>query len=221
MSENKLKHAAVIFDLDGTLADTLKDLADATNWALEQLHQPIHPLEKYRYFVGSGRTELCNRALPADRQDLLEDCCRLMSEYYGKHCFDYTQLYPGITELVKKLRLAGLKVAVLSNKPHEFVVQTINLLFPDFHFDLLYGDRPNVPRKPDPAGALAIAKEFSLPPERIAYVGDTSIDMDTANRAGMFAIGVSWGFREREELMEHHARVIVDTMDELYHSIAG
>jgi phosphoglycolate phosphatase len=215
------KHAAVIFDLDGTLADTLQDLADATNYALEKLHLPAHPLDKFRYFVGSGRTELCRRALPADRSDLMDDCSRFFSEYYTDHCFDYTKPYPGVAEVLKKLRQSGVKIAVLSNKPHEFVLQTLNMLFPDFHFDLLYGDRPEVPRKPDPAGALLIAKEFGVSSDRIAYVGDTSIDMDTANRAGMFAIGVSWGFRDRQELLDHHARIIVDTMDELYHSIVG
>jgi phosphoglycolate phosphatase len=215
------KYVAVIFDLDGTLADTLRDLADATNYALEKLQLPTHPLDAYRYFVGSGRMELCRKALPADRQDLLEDCRRLFSEYYTQHCFDYTKLYPGIADMLHRLKQSGLKIAVLSNKPHEFVSQTLELLLPDFQFDLLSGDRPEIPRKPDPTGAIMIAKEFGLQPGKIAYVGDTSIDMDTANRAGMFAIGVSWGFRDRQELIEHHASVIVDTMEELYRAIVG
>jgi phosphoglycolate phosphatase len=218
---NNSNYIAAIFDLDGTLADTLQDLADATNWALEQLDQPTHPLEKYRYMVGSGRTELMSRALPAEREDLLDESIRLMSEYYGRHCFDTTKLYPGIVELLRKLQADGLKVAVLSNKPHEFVVQTLERLFPDFKFDAQYGDREDVPRKPDPTGVLRIAKEFDIEPKDIAYVGDTSIDMDTANGAGMFAIGVSWGFRDRQELIDHGAKVIVDTAEELYRAITG
>jgi len=213
--------AAVVFDLDGTLADTLQDLADATNWGLSQLGFPVHPLPSYRYMVGAGRTELCRRALPVDRQDLVEKLATMMTDYYAKHCFDTTRPYPGIIELLRKLAGDGIKLAVLSNKPQSFVELTMKTLFGDFHFDQVLGDGPELPRKPDPSGALLIAKRLGIATDRFAYVGDTSIDMETANRAGMYAIGVSWGFRERQELMDSGAKVIVITCDELYEVIVG
>jgi phosphoglycolate phosphatase len=216
-----MKFDAAIFDLDGTLADTLEDLADATNWGLKKLGLPTHPVVDYRYFVGSGRTELCRRVLPKDKSDLLEKTIEYMSEYYQKHCFDKTKVYPGVAEMLKKLSAKGIKLAVLSNKPHDFVLLTMKKLFAGFNFDLLFGDRDGIPRKPDPAGAIEIAKELKISPARIAYVGDTSIDMQTANRAGMYAIGVSWGFRDRPELIESGSKIIVDTADELYNVIAG
>jgi phosphoglycolate phosphatase len=216
-----MKYDAAIFDLDGTLADSLDDLADATNWGLVQLGMPMHHVTDYRYLVGEGRTELCRRALPADRQDLLEKLISLMSQRYEKHCFDKTRLYPGIAPMLRKLADLGIKLAVLSNKPHEFVILTMAKLFPDFKFDMLAGDRDGVPRKPDPTGAIEISNGFGIPPTRIAYVGDTKVDMETANRAGMFAIGVSWGFRDRDELIESGSKIIVDTADELFQVIAG
>ncbi len=215
-----VKFLAVIFDLDGTLADTLEDLANATNWALEQLGLPTHGIEEYRYLVGSGRTELCRRAIPAERQDLLDQTIQLMTQYYADHCFDTTRLYPGIADAVKSLSARGLKIAVLSNKPHDFVGVTINRLFGDFKFDILQGDADHLPRKPDPTGALQIARKLQVDPNRIAYVGDTCIDMETANRAGMYAIGVLWGFRDRKELEESGARIVVQTAQELYQAIA-
>jgi phosphoglycolate phosphatase len=212
----KLKYPAVIFDLDGTLADTLKDLADATNWALAQFNLPPHPLESYRYLVGEGRTQLCRKALPPDRQDLTDEIARLMTEYYGKHCFDYTRPYPGIVAMLTKLSALGVKLTVLSNKPQNFVELTMKKLFGEFHFEVVLGDKPDLPRKPDPAGAILIAQQLELAPEKIAYVGDTSTDMQTATRAGMPAVGVSWGFRDRKELLEHGAKIIVDTPEELF-----
>jgi phosphoglycolate phosphatase len=214
-NSNPVKYPAVIFDLDGTLADTLKDLADATNWALAQFNLPPHPLESYRYLVGEGRTQLCRKALPQDRQDLTDELARLMTEYYSQHCFDYSRPYPGIPELLERLTARGVRLTVLSNKPQPFVELTMKKLFGEFHFDIVMGDTPDMPRKPDPSGAILIAQRLGLSPEKIAYVGDTSIDMQTANRAGMPAVGVTWGFRDRQELAEYGAKFIVDSPDEL------
>jgi len=214
---NHVKYPGVIFDLDGTLADTLQDLADATNWGLTQLGQPTHTLNDYRYLVGAGRRELCKLALPADRHDLIDTLSELMTDYYAKHCFDTTRPYPGIADLLKKLSGRGVRLTVLSNKPQPFVELTMQRLFGEFTFDAVMGDRDGLPRKPDPTGALMIANELKLPPEKIAYVGDTRIDMQTANRAGMTAIGVTWGFRDRKELEENGADIIVNTPHELYH----
>ncbi|MFA5864951.1 MAG: HAD family hydrolase [Phycisphaerae bacterium] len=216
-----IRYPAVIFDLDGTLADTLKDLADATNWGLAKLGQPQHRLDNYRYLVGTGRTELCRKALPENRQDLVEQLIVLMTDYYAKHCFDTTLPYPGIEDLLNNLSAQNIKLAVLSNKPQNFVELTLERLFGRFRFSAVVGDCDDKPRKPDPTGALSIAKALKLPPQQIAYVGDTSTDMQTANRAKMFAIGVSWGFRERQELIDHGANVIVDTPDALYRVLTG
>lgn len=215
------RFAAVIFDLDGTLADTLQDLADATNWGLTQLKQPPHPVASYKLLVGAGRTELCRRALAADRQDLVPELATLMSDYYGKHCFDFTRPYPGIPDLLDRLAVRGIQLAILSNKPQNFVELTMDTLFRGRTFAAVVGDVDGMPRKPDPAGALRIAQALRIPPADIAYVGDTSIDMETANRAGMYAIGVSWGFRERDELIGSGARVVVDTAEDLYREING
>ncbi|NLE30001.1 MAG: HAD family hydrolase [Phycisphaerae bacterium] len=216
-----MKYQAAIFDLDGTLINSLDDLADATNWGLTQLGLPTHAVMDYRYLVGAGRTELCRRALPADKQALLETLISLMTKHYSEHYFDKTRPYPGITEMLEKLAHTGIKLAILSNKPHDFVLLTMKHLFPKFHFDLIYGDRDDIPRKPDPTGAINIAKELGVSPAQTAYVGDTSIDMETANRAQMYAIGVSWGFREKAELIESGSKVIVDTPDELFQVITG
>ncbi len=215
------RFSAVIFDLDGTLADTLQDLADATNWGLVQLNQPVHPLQNYRYLVGAGRRELCRLALREENRNLIDQLENLMTDYYAKHCFDATRPYAGIAEMLEKLSKQGVRLTVLTNKPQDFAELTIKTLFGDFQFDMVLGDTPELPRKPDPAGAKFIAEKLGLSREQIAYVGDTSIDMQTANRAGMYAIGVTWGFRDRQELEEHGARSIIDCPDELLPLIIG
>jgi phosphoglycolate phosphatase len=218
-NSSPIKYPAVIFDLDGTLADTIKDLADATNWGLARLNLPPHPVERYKLMVGAGRTELCRRAAGPDHQDKVGQLAQLMTQYYGEHCFDFTRPYPGIMELLRKLSARSIRLAVLSNKPQPFVQLTMEKLFGEFSFAAVVGDLEGMPRKPDPAGAILIAQKLRLDPAQIAYVGDTAIDMETANRAGMYAVGVSWGFRERKELVQAGAKVIVDTPQDLYQTL--
>ena len=205
----KQKFAAVLFDLDGTLADTLADLANATNWALAKLDCPTHPIEAYRYKVGDGARQLCARALPADKQQLVDDTVRLMRERYDKHCFELTQLYPSIPELVAELAKRGYKLAVLSNKPDDFTKRMVAHYFKPSPFDAVRGQLPNLPLKPDPTVALQIAAELEVPPREWLYLGDTNTDMRTAHAAGMFPVGVLWGFRDREELVESGAQHLV------------
>jgi phosphoglycolate phosphatase len=200
---------AVLFDLDGTLADSLADLANATNWALAQLGCPVHPPKSYRYFVGDGARELCARALPPDKQNLTDQTLRLMREHYDAHCFDLTKLYPGIPELISALADRRLKLAVLSNKPDVFTKRMITHYFNPSPFDIVRGQLPNVPLKPDPTAALQIAQELGIPPAQWLYLGDTDTDMHTATSAGMHAVGVLWGFRKREELVKSGAEHIV------------
>jgi phosphoglycolate phosphatase len=206
---------AILFDLDGTLADSLTDLANATNWALAHLGCATHPPERYRYFVGDGARALCARALPADKQDLVEEALRLMRERYDAHCFDMTQLYPGIPELISALNERRLKLAVLSNKPDVFTKRMIAHYFNPSPFAVVRGQLPDVPLKPDPTAARQIAQELGVPPAQWLYLGDTNTDMRTARAAGMHAIGVLWGFRDGKELVESGADHIVAQPEEV------
>ena len=206
---------AVLFDLDGTLADSLADLANATNWALTQLGCPSHPVESYRYKVGDGARQLCARALPADKQGLQDEVLRLMRQRYDQHCFDLTTLYTGIPELISTLGQRGLKLAVLSNKPDDFTKRMIAHYFQTSPFAIVRGQLPDVPLKPDPTAAHQIAQELGIPPLDWLYLGDTNTDMRTARAAGMRAVGVLWGFRGREELIESGAEHILAKPDEV------
>jgi len=203
----------LIFDLDGTLLDTLKDLAASTNYVLRAHGFPEHPLEDYNYLVGQGARHLIEHALPAEARDkkrvdkLLEE----FSAYYGTHWDVHTRPYPGVPEMLQKLKSMKRPVGILSNKPHAFTVMCVEKLLPDFPFSIVMGHKEPFPRKPDPAAAWHIAEQWGLKPADIMFCGDTSIDMTTADRAGMFAVGVTWGFRPREELLEHGARELAET----------
>src|SRR5579859_3597638 len=200
---------AVLFDLDGTLADSLADLANATNWALAELGCRTHSVESYRFRVGDGARELCARALPADKQGLVDEAVRRMRQHYDQHCFDMTKLYAGIPELILGLSERHYSLAVFSNKPDDFTKRMIAHYFKTSPFSIVRGQLPNVPLKPDPTAALQIAQELGIPPAHWLYLGDTNTDMRTARGAGMEAVGVLWGFRDRAELVESGATHIV------------
>jgi len=200
---------AVLFDLDGTLADTLADLANAVNWALQQVGCPPCPVDSYRYKVGDGAREMCERALPADKRKLTDQILRLMRQRYDQHCFDLTRLYPGIAEFVATLTQRHLKLAVLSNKPDDFTKRVVAHYFNPSPFAIVRGQLPNVPLKPDPTAALQIAQTLGIPPAYWFYLGDTNTDMNTARAAGMHPIGVLWGFRDRAELIESGAEHVI------------
>lgn len=217
----KPKIAAVLFDLDGTLADTLSDLANATNFALTQLGCPRHPIEKYRCMVGDGARTLCMRALPPDKQDRVEEAVRWMRQHYEAHCFDKTRLYSGIPELVAALGARGYKLAVLSNKPDDFTKRMIAHYFQPSPFDIVCGQLPDVPLKPDPTAALQIAEKLKVPPTQWLYLGDTNTDMRTARAAGMRGVGALWGFRERNEFVESGAEFLVATPAEVLCLLEG
>ena len=204
-----------MFDLDGTLTDSLADLANATNHALTAVGCPVHPTAAYRTLVGDGARVLCERALPSDRLDLVDRALSLMRAHYAQHWSDETRPYAGIVELLAELQRRGLKLAVLSNKPDHFTKQLIAHYFPETKFDAIHGHRESVPLKPDPTAALQIAAELDVPPEQWLYLGDTNTDMQTARAAGMYAVGVLWGFREREELESAGAQRIIDQPSDL------
>lgn len=213
-----MKYKAIIFDLDGTLLDTLEDLANSMNQVLKSQGLPIHETEKYKQFVGSGMYNLALRALPLDKRDesFIKHCQNLMQEEYKKRWADTTKPYEGIPELLDRLTTLGCKKAVLSNKPHEFTQLIVKKLLERWSFDAVFGERPGIPRKPNPAGALEIAKLLDIPPKEFIYMGDSGIDMNTAKSAGMYAVGVLWGFRDAAELMENGADLIIKTPIELF-----
>ncbi|KPK76203.1 MAG: hypothetical protein AMJ79_07650 [Phycisphaerae bacterium SM23_30] len=201
---------AIIFDLDGTLIDTLRDIALSVNQALEKFNLPIHPVDSYRLKVGNGAWMTISRSLGDDKQHLIDKVLELQRNYYDEHCFDHTRPYPGIPEMLRDLKKNHFRSAVLSNKPDHFTKRLVNHFFAAHLFDFIRGQLPDVPLKPDPAAALAIADQFGAAPERIVYLGDTAVDMLTARAAGMFAIGAAWGFRDCSELVNNGCQTIID-----------
>ena len=207
-----MKYQAVLFDLDGTLLDTLQDLADAMNSVLRRFGFASHPLEAYKYFVGDGMATLVRRTLPAPQRDqaaTVAACLASMKEAYRANWRDQTRPYPGIPELLDQLSARKIKLSVLSNKPDDFTRLMVKELLPRWHFERVFGERPGVPRKPDPSAALEIAERCRVSPETFAYLGDTATDMITAKAAGMFAVGVLWGFRSAEELTANGADALI------------
>jgi phosphoglycolate phosphatase len=202
----------VVFDLDGTLLDTLTDLADCLNRVLQRHGLPTHPRDAFRMFIGDGLRMLVQRAMPADSRDpvRIDSLAAQMNAEYADHWADQTRPYEGIAEMLRGLVAGGLYLAVLSNKPDEFTSPAVRQFFPDIPFAVVRGARPEVPRKPDPAGALQIAAGAGLAPAEFLYLGDSGTDMQTAVRAGMFPVGVLWGFRDADELNANGAAHLLD-----------
>lgn len=205
---------AVLFDLDGTLLDTLEDLADATNAALVAMGLPGHPLEAYKYFVGDGLEALVRRAMrpegtgaPPD-ETVLARGIELARQEYARRWADKTRPYPGIPELLDGLAERAVPAAVFSNKPDQFTRLCVERLLSSWHFAIIQGATPELPRKPDPCGALAIAAKLGVAPADILYLGDTNTDMWTAIAAGMYPVGALWGFRTADELRAAGAAVL-------------
>lgn len=208
--------AAVIFDLDGTLVDSLADIAGSANDALVQLGYPTHPLASFRMFVGDGIQKLMERSLPAGSSaEMIAGAVEVFRKFYEARAHAGTVLYPGIAGMLDHLAGEGVKLAVLSNKIDLFTKQLVGDLLPEWKFSYVLGERPDVPRKPDPAGAIEIISLLGLKPESVWYLGDTGIDMRTARGASALPIGVTWGYRPREDLIEGGAGVILDRPDEL------
>jgi phosphoglycolate phosphatase len=201
----------VIFDLDGTLTDSLEDLADSMNKILIEKGYPVHDYETYKNFIGNGIQNLVVKALPesARTNEIISGSYDLMILYYGENCVVKTRLYDGMAELVKRLKEKSIKLAVLSNKADELTKRIIEGLLNSSDFEIILGAKPGLPAKPDPTGALLISKQLGVPPENILYLGDTEVDMNTANKAGMFAVGVLWGFRTKDELVKNGAKKII------------
>jgi phosphoglycolate phosphatase len=203
---------AVIFDLDGTLLDTLADIADAVNRMLAARGYPKHTEQDYRWFVGDGSAMLITRALPPDCRDAenVQACLQRFIADYTEHWHCKTAPYPGIVELLETLQTRRLELAVVTNKPHRFAAKMIAHYFPKTSFDPIFGQREGIPKKPDPTQALAAALQMAVAPHDCLFVGDSAVDIKTARRAGMLSIGASWGFRPRSELTDAGADHIID-----------
>ena len=217
MTQHKTNFKAVIFDLDGTLINSLQDIADSMNRVLAAKGFPTHNYEDYRYFIGKGLRNLVGRTL-SDKDRTEENIIGLyadLTEDYEKNCLQNTKLYQGIPDLLNGLQKHQLKLAVLSNKADSFTRKIADELLAFWPFDVILGSKENLPRKPDPTGALLVSKALNADPAETLYVGDTSVDMSTAIAAGMFPVGVSWGFRTKEELLENGAKIVIDKPEEL------
>ena len=203
---------ASIFDLDGTLLDTLEDLADSTNAALAALGFPQHPVAAYKYFVGDGIEKLARRAIGGEKIDdaLLARGIELARAAYARGWANKSRPYPGIPELLDRLTERKLPMAVFSNKPHEFTQLCVTRLLSKWHFQVIQGATPELPKKPDPRGALEVAGKLGVPPAEVLYLGDTNTDMWTATAAGMYPVGALWGFREADELRAAGAKVLAE-----------
>lgn len=206
-----MKFKGVIFDLDGTLVDSIEDLADSMNNVLISNNLPVHDLHAYKYFVGNGIRNLVRQAIPESvrNEELTAKCYNSMIERYRVNCTNKTKLYDGISNLLDELVARNLKLAVFSNKAHELTRKIVSELLPEWHFEVVKGLSDEALKKPSPVGAIEISKTFGIIPAEIAYLGDTGIDMQTANKAGMSAVGVLWGFRTEEELTATGAKYIL------------
>ena len=213
----EIPYEAVLFDLDGTLLDTLRDLAEAMNAVLADHRFPEHPVAAYRLFVGDGMEELVRRVLPRERRDpeTVAACLSAMRREYGKRWMKNSRPFDGVPELLDALVERGMRLSVLSNKPDDFTKTMVAALVPRWRFAPVLGVRPGGPRKPDPAGALAIARALAVPPDHFLYLGDTGIDMRTATAAGMYPVGALWGFRTAEELKSGGAKTLIGKPEEL------
>ncbi len=215
---------AVIFDLDGTLADTIVDLGASVNSVLERHTLPLHPIADYREMVGRGFSQLMKQALPADivkEETRFSTLASEAAQEYSLHALDTTEPFAGIPELLDQLATSGFSVAVLSNKPDAMTRSMVSALFPAIPFIEVAGDRTGVPRKPDPAAALAIAARSGIPVSRWAFVGDSGVDMATGRAAGMLPVGVRWGYRNESELLAHGAAALISSPGELPAALAS
>lgn len=206
-----------IFDLDGTLINSIADLATATNQALLQLHHPQHPLEKYPHFVGNGINKLFERALPEGQktEENIQKVRELFIPYYNDHCMDLTRPYEGIPEMLIALSKRGLQLAVATNKYQQATEIIVPRFFPHTQWLAVTGTTAGGPRKPDPANINKIIKQAGVSNDEVLYIGDSDVDMQTAHNAKVDGIGCAWGFRGRKELEAYHPLAVIDTPDEL------
>lgn len=211
-----MKFKGIIFDLDGTLVNSLEDIADSINKVLQDLNYPTHSYDVFQYFIGSGLRNTVFEALPVsnNNDEQIDICFERMVKGYSESCTLKTKPYEGIIELLDYLVSKNIKLAVFSNKADELTKKIVKAIFPDYFSDVV-GLSTEALKKPNPFEALAISKKWNLKPEEILFVGDSDIDMQTAVNANMFPVGVTWGYRTEEELKNSGAKVVVNKAPEL------
>lgn len=212
-----MDYTGIIFDVDGTLLNTIDDLANSMNSVLKKHGFPEHATEKYKYFVGNGMEKLARRALPAEgiNEKMIRLYLEELEDEYSKRWNEFTKPYEGIKELLDNLDALGIQMSVLSNKPHQFTKIVIDKFFGLDRFCFVFGARVSIPKKPDPYSALEISRLSGIPASNYIYLGDSGVDMKTANASGMYAVGAAWGFREDEELLENGAKTIIKSPMEI------
>lgn len=207
---------AVLFDLDGTLVDSLTDLADGVNQALKSKGYPTHPTEAFKYFVGDGIPKMIERALPEEHRSAAEidEIKAIFSPYYALHYSDNTYAYHGMPELVNELKSRDFTVAVVTNKAQDMADIVVKSLYGDV-FDLIFGKRDGIPAKPDPTAALMAMKTLGVKPEECVFIGDSGMDVATAVNSGAVPVGELWGFRKEDELLQNGAKYIINKPEQL------
>lgn len=207
---------AVLFDLDGTLADSLADLAAAANYAIGRFGFPAREVECYKLFAGDGMAKMIERALPDASIDMqtVSGIMSVFLMYYGEHYCDHTKAYPGMTDVIAKLKSKGVSIAVVTNKNENMAQKVVRKLYGD-QFDFIIGKREGIPVKPDPTAALIAMRELGASPEECIFVGDSKMDVKTGVNSGAYPVGVLWGFRKKEELISGGAKTIISEPEEL------
>lgn len=203
------------FDLDGTVTDSVRDIADAMNWALAQLNLPTFPREAYCHKAGRGMDQLCKACLPSGQEGLFDRLRSLYNDRYAAHCCDHTALYPGISDALAQLRQAGLTLAVVSNKPQSQADVVARRVLKDCGFARVMGKQPQFPIKPDPASLLWLMEQMGAKREESIYIGDSDVDIQLGKRAGLATVGVCWGFRGEAELRSAGADHLAQRPEEL------
>ena len=212
-----MPYSTVFFDLDGTLLNTLDDLADSMNSVLEHNGHPPHPVQAYRYFVGKGMEALVRQALPehARSPEHIRHCLAQMQDSYARNWANKTHPYPGVPDMLATLKARGMRLNILSNKPQANTEETVAHFFDPDLFDAVIGARDNVPKKPDPTALLELMSSFGLDKSHCLFVGDSAVDVRTGRAAEVLTIGVLWGFRDAPELTENGAQELIKSPDQL------
>jgi phosphoglycolate phosphatase len=211
-----MKFKGIIFDLDGTLVDSIEDIADSMNFVLSNYNFPEHNINEYKYLVGKGIRNLVINSLPEHerKQQTIDACYEMMTEKYNLNCLNKTNPYKGIVELLEQLKNRKIVMSVFSNKNDDFTKKVVNELIPGY-FEIVEGIKNEELKKPNPFIAIQIAEKLNIFPEEMIYVGDTNTDMQTANNAGMFAVGALWGFRTKQELIDSGAKFIAQKPEDI------
>lgn len=211
-----MDYKAVLFDLDGTLLDTLEDIAASMNAVLERNGFTPHPIERYKKFIGGGIGDLARRVLPDGYdEERAADLSMKMREEYSQRWSEKTRIYPGIEQMLDGIVKRGIQMAILSNKPDDFTRIMCRHFLGSWRFSIIMGASDRLPKKPDPAAALVIARDMMIEPGNFIYLGDSDTDMNTAVRAGMLPVGALWGFRDAEELTANGAKLLLHNPEEM------